>query len=44
MSFGFGVIEPGPWQPKILPNIPDEEIYEEDEEDYDQDDDGDDDY
>ena len=29
-----------PWEPKILPNIPDEEIYDEDD-DY-QDDDGDD--
>jgi len=27
-----------PWEPKILPHIPDEEIYDEDDDDYDDDD------
>lgn len=27
-----------PWEPKILPNIPDEEIYDEDDDDQDDDD------
>lgn len=32
------IIPDSPWDPKILPSIPEEEIYDEDDDDYDDDD------